>query len=418
MNTPTKQFAWQNRDRAAHDLLQLVYHAPPSVSRRAASLLSAIRSSAILPQLTALVCDESLDMWLRIYALRAYIDVPGDRLAIVFDSIASKAIEQRARGLQRLRQYFRPHDLLDELAELADKHPSNRTWFFELLDAAPPPVSKQFYKGQLYCAHSDEFRNLVVERLLILLEAHPELVDLDVVLALMRVNDITQQWLDDHFDTILALCVANPSDSNVKYVAEQWSRLHDALTSQIEGWTIEDSCREPSRRYDGANDDYLQSPAYLFLMDLYERALDSDDDAYGQLVRIARRVKCNVPMRAVATYLIGKLREKYDVFDDLSWQLRHGNVHWEDNPYQSPVRSEAAWALSQIPTVATWEVLVDSYFMCPVMDLATSLEFWIAHVTDVLSGEDVPTDKSDQSRRRLPWFRALSQISADELDKL
>src|SRR5215213_6122423 len=74
----TQQFQWKDRDTAAQDLLQLAYHAPPSVSSRALMLLRSIRSAKIMPELEALVIDESRDIWPRRYALRALKSVPGD----------------------------------------------------------------------------------------------------------------------------------------------------------------------------------------------------------------------------------------------------------------------------------------------------------------------------------------------------
>ncbi len=76
-------------------MLQLVYHAPYSVSHLAARLLIAFRSFAVLPELRAIFLDETQEKWQRIYALRAFAATPANLLVTEFKPLAQAAIARR-----------------------------------------------------------------------------------------------------------------------------------------------------------------------------------------------------------------------------------------------------------------------------------------------------------------------------------
>ena len=97
---PTKKFAWKDRDNAALDLIQLVYHAPEPVSLQALHILSAIRSLSIVSDLKDIVLDSGNGVWERIYALRAIKKSPAK---FIFPNFLQSltTIWQHANGLSR-----------------------------------------------------------------------------------------------------------------------------------------------------------------------------------------------------------------------------------------------------------------------------------------------------------------------------
>jgi hypothetical protein len=171
-----KQFKWIDRDQAARDLLQLVYHAPSSLRLHALQLLEAIRSPSAVPELEAIVFDTTLDMWTRIYALRAIAYTPGDFYMLDLSHLAElgfSALTQRAlQSKQTVCQLYSPDDLLHDIVLFVEKHPSNRRWFWHELEYVQnADVLSNFLLDLLpYYDRSPEFRALLVGRLLNLLE--------------------------------------------------------------------------------------------------------------------------------------------------------------------------------------------------------------------------------------------------------
>lgn len=416
MNNKTKQFSWKNRDSAAYDLLQMVYHSPPYISSLSARLLSAIRSVESLPQLRDIVLDDKTDAWIRIYALRACSKIPVDVLTEEFKQLTQQAISNKEsvflssqKGYGRLEP-----DLLSELANFAANHPKNRDWFFELLDKAQPAIMMRFIAYELLRRHSDDFNQLLETHLLKLLEEDITFLDISLVSRILDLElDGSQELLDREFDKVLELCLKNPEDGSVIRIARRWKRLRIALQDELDDWHV----HLPLKRYHrNLVHDYQFSPAYIYLLNLYEKAKDSDATAYQKLVSIAHRWRGNVPMRAVATHWIGKLAGVYDVFPILSSQMKYGNVNWDVDLFDSPIRFEAGEALLQFKTPKTWELLVDSCFISPRDDLLPFQIEWIAYLTDYLSGEAYEYDGihfgSEDNRG---WFRQLADVSPDEV---
>src|SRR5690349_14560232 len=106
---PTQKFKWKDRDTAAHDLLQVAYHAPPSVSSRALMLLRSIRSPNIMPELEELVFDENLNIWPRRYALRAIACVSGDFAMPQFAPYMENAFANRCNAFRKIPRH-RPYN--------------------------------------------------------------------------------------------------------------------------------------------------------------------------------------------------------------------------------------------------------------------------------------------------------------------
>ncbi len=420
----SKQFTWKNRDTAAHDMLQLVYHAPPYISLLAARLLVAFRSMQILPQLTNLILDENLNGWLRIYALRAYSATPANKLAKEFEELARAALLQREQNLEitDVRSNSRgilQIDLLNELSTLADNHPANRTWFFQAIDEAHPLVQRQYLGiDALRHHHSEKFKQIVVQQLFKLLDSQPDLLDFDIIATLLATTEEAQSWLNDRLDTVVQMCLRDKDNPIIKHVSRRWPQLNELLAHHISDWD-EVPSHDTNQRRRADQLEYKSSPAYLQLMRLYDKAAKSDQNAYNQLVEMARSWRGNIPIRAVATHLIGKLSEQFDAFPILAHQMRYGDVNWDDNLFDSPIRHEAGEALLKFPTPEIWEVLVDSYFISPRDDLLPFQIDWIAHLTEVLSGEDQPYDGlSWGSEERRAWFQALNTVKPPDLDSL
>lgn len=429
MTSTTKQFAWKDRDTAAHDLLQIVYHAPPFMSLRAARLLIAIRSPKALPELKAIFLDETRNNWVRIYTLRAFSALSGDFLVTELEPFARMAIIQREETIRKSRnpnpnRVYLELDLLNDILGLADKHPSNRAWLFKILEESHEPiVLRRLLSDSLIYSFSDEFRQLLINRLLKLLDELPVFLDLSMINLLTRNMKHSQIWLDNHFDEIVKICMNDYGDTAWRLIVRNWSRLADTLRQRMDNFDemmIYSSERNPELRNSRSETpNFLESPAYKYLFEHYEKAADDDDQAIYQLYQIAQKWQGNIPVRAVATHFIGKLHNQFDTFLILSRLLRYGNDDWCDYSADSPVRYEAGEALLKQPSVDTWEVLVDSFFINPRDVLSDFQINWIAHMTDALSGEnkDYKGGHYGEIERR-GWFRALTKISEDEFQQI
>jgi len=415
LSTSTKQFAWKNRKTAAQDLLQLVYHAPLSVSRLSAQLLPAIRSHKAFPQLRDLVLDTNIDGWIRIYALRACASIRSEIVVPEFEQLARVALTDYEQTQSVRNRYINRSPDLHELASFVDNQPKNRQWFFALLDDASPDIQAQFITSSLLHLHSDEFEQILLKRLLELMEAHPDLLDFRLILrGASQHFEVFQSWLDIHFTSILELSLKNPEDTYVINLARQWRKLRVAIQAEFKNWHVFPPLPR-SKRNQSIN--FKSSPAYIFLFDLYQQAKASDHTAYQQLLSIARRWRGNIPIRAVATHWIGKLKDVYNVFPVLCYQLRYADVDWEIDLFDAPIRYEAGEALLQFKNSETWETLVDSCFIRPSNDLLPFQTDWIAYLTDVLSGEIDDYDGVGYgSVERRAWFQQLVNVDKENLE--
>jgi hypothetical protein len=429
----TQQFKWKDRDTAAQDLLQLAYHAPPSVSSRALMLLRSIRSRNIMPELEAIVLDESREIWPRRYALRAITSISGDVDMPQLAHYMESAFAMRCnafRKIPRHRTYNSDfsNDLLGSLKGLVDKHTSNRKWFFEVLSRVEEPaVASEFLVKSLNYGLTEDFQQQLFDMLLKLLEQNPDILTLEIVQGLSYYNlDKIRDFLNTRLNSILELCLNSPRDNQWLMLADDWDELRNALVKakpEVEslivdyrqGWQKQRKERQLHKRQE------LQlaqeSPAYKFLLKLYEDAQNDDYSAYDRLRKIAQWDK-SIPFRAVATYFIGQLLPKYDSLTVLQFQLRHAYDDWGDDPVDSPIRYEAGEALLRHPSPDVWISLVDSFFINPTNVLSDFLEDWIAHMTDILSGE--PHDYQGVRWGGIDnrgWFYALSETDEKSLER-
>lgn len=415
MNTSTKQFAWKDRDTSTSDLLQLVYHAPPYISSLSARLLSAFRSNAFVPQFRDIALDESLDGWVRMYALRACSNVPAEILIEDFAKLIREAIETHGISDRPIIMNGKiMPNFIHDIAEFVDKKPRNRQWFLKVLDNAPPPIIKKIVFDTFSFHHSNDFRITMTGYLIRLLEDKPNLLDVSLVSKLFDLeSEETQIWLDNRFDEILALCLKNPESYSVISIARDWAKLRKAIQNEVEDWYVD----PPLPRLWSQSDCFKFSPVYLALFDLYQNAKNLDSSSYGKLLSLARKWQGNIAIRAVATHWIGKLGDNYNVFPILAHLMRYGDAKRSLELFDSPLRYEAGEALLQFKTPETWEVYIDSCFINPNDDLLSFQEAWIEYMTDVLSGVNRVYDgyRYGAMKRRW-WFRELENLSVDELE--
>ena len=420
MTSTTQKFAWKDRDTAAHDILQLVYHAPPSISTLAFRLLGAIRSPNILPELKAILFDKTQNTQHRIYALRAIIQLSEDVFIPELESLTLDTILNPRANFQYHGDMF-----LGAVAALVDKHPVNRGWFFDVLDNVKEPKRLvELLQRWSYSDYSDDFQRLLTAKMLDILDNNPQFLTLDVIETLTCNADYNQFWLDEHINQIVVMCLAEVGSTKFRLVVRGWSKLADLLREKIDNF--DDVVLHPINGIDRQNQateppKFLKSPAYQYLHNQYLDAADGDAYALKRLVRISNRYGRNIPFRAVAIHFIGKLYQQYDIALTLYRHVRYSRDDWGDELMpDSPVRYEAGEALLNLPTPETWAAVVDSYFIAP-RDVFLDFQIaWITHLTDVLSGDTKKVydgiHHAEPTKRR--WFHALANISEEELNAL
>jgi hypothetical protein len=429
----TTQFSWKDRDTAARDLLQLAYHAPPSVAHRALQLLQAIRAPSIVPDLVAIAEDRQRETWQRIHALRAVAHTPGDWHLPQFRTEMDRSLAWQGVIIANhplVESAYLGIDLLDDIRGLAARHPVNRPWFFAALDeAANPVVVRGFLTRSISFIQPEEFREALIAYLLKFLTTHPEQIVPFVIWSLVHDSSAqVETWLHQHMADIAPILAADSTDPAVLSIAERWDAMRIQLTEHVPNFDaayntylvdITERRQEARNRRNGTLADYDSSPAYRFLVDLYQQAEADDKPAYHRLVRIARKWQGSIPLCAVATHLLGKLGHKCDVAGFLCYLLKYAQDDWDnDIAPHSPVRFEAGDALKDMPSPQVWAEMVDAFFIRPHNVLSDFMLDWIEHVTDRLdgiSGAYSGVRWGDPERRG--WFRALAEITEEQLQK-
>ena len=280
------------------------------------------------------------------------------------------------------------------IAQFIDKHPTNRQWFWEVLEQAQNPdvLCAYLLRLLLNCTLSSEFRASLAGRLLNLLEAHPHLMTIKTTDCLYSYGgDKAKRWLNKHIDLVIETCSEEPFNSSVLWVANRWKKLHRHLSEMHGGF--EEQLRQyrsdlKKRRAEGRHKlkrdlpDFRLSPIYQKLDNLYRAAKNGDKTAYKNL---ERRMWGDVEDIAVATHMIGKLHEQYDVTQLLLLVLKR--AAWNGKEW-SPILSEAGEALLNIASAQVWESMVDIFFIQPQFFTNYFID-WIAYLTDRLEGHNV-----------------------------
>jgi len=402
----TKRFAWKDRDTAAQDLMQLVYHAPPSLSQQTLYLLGAIRSNAIVPDLREIVLDSDRGYWDRTYALRALGNVPGN---IYFPELASlvnehfgnrqQVIAQHLKENEDLDELYIPDDLITEIVVFVANHPINEKWLFNRFDQADPQVLCISLTEQLSFLMPQAMSVRLSHRLIDLLEVNPTLLTLDTVSQLYDygVGDTkVQNFLQEHFDAIVEKSVSAKSSkyshSELPWTLPlEWPELKAAifrLRPEFEERFLRDEARraiERNKHESTWREDlsYRETVIWQELEALYERANANSTQDFWTLYHKTFDDRLSSPVRAAATHFFGKLRDRPGAIAKLAFLARSAHDDWEQF---SPVRFEAAKALFDAATPQAWEGLVEALLAASNNLLMSSLRDWIESLTDMLSG--------------------------------
>ncbi|MBC7812283.1 MAG: hypothetical protein H7175_14100 [Burkholderiales bacterium] len=408
MPNPTKRFAWQDRDTAARDLLQLASVAPESLRRRALQLLKAFRSSAIRSDLEQIVLDEKCNGWERRYALRAIAAIPGDNFLPEFARFATASEDSMFDD-----------SLFDDLLRLASSHPRNLQWVFREVEQQDPKVYLQVLnRSTNYFRQGEDLNPILCRRMIEVLEAHPLLLDLKLIgtLYFQDGSESTLEWLHERWDTLIYLCLVGEA-KDVFRLLKNWDQLREAVfkncPSMIEEYKQQQLEVAALRlRFRPAPVDYQSSAVWQELNAWHQAALAGDQQAYGKLARVVYHEQNDLCKRAVATNLLGKLKHQYDVRPALFHALRHApdDAKYNDLAMSASIRFEAGEALRDIPSPEVWETMIDAFFIRPQNVLESFLSDWIAYLTDRLSGIDAPYSGikwGDENERF--WFRALAE---------
>lgn len=424
MTSKTTSFQWVDRDTAGYDLLQLAYHSPLYVCGKALQLLGSIRSTAIIDDLHAIVLDETRDNWHRVYALRAISATRLDRSYPQFELLMTKQLQEveyrwRTSNNPDRGDIFWNAFLLEDIVGLVDHCPSNGEWFYDVIDNfLNPEIIIRYLSGQLIRYLSDEIRNTLKQRLFTLVQKYPQFLTLYIAEAFVS-NSEMRDWLNTRLETIITL-LAKDNFKCLIFLSD-WEELLDALRKHNlnPDQQIENHQREIAKnRLPWQPADLESIPLYQKLKQLYDEAVEGDETAYQKLISIARRYKGEIPIRAVATYFLGKLQGQYDTMRHFEGALYLNDDWGDDVSPDSPIRYEAGELLISVPSPQVWQRLIDSYFLRNPNVFATFLEDWITYVTDILSG--VHTVYSGMIMGEIscrPWFKALVDFDEDVLDK-
>jgi hypothetical protein len=424
MPSTTNQFGWSDRDTAARNMLQFATYAPPSIRLRALQLLEAFSSPSILAELKQIVFDEGRNSWERLYSLRAIASIRGDIYLPEFEPLLARTLSSNdsyggicfPQSNQLSISDYGRLEFADFLG-LFSNHPSNLQWAFHAIEQLPPiDYLAVLTRSVSYFHDGIDLNPILCRRMIDVLEQNPLLFTIDHIETLYSVDgsETTLQWLRERWDTILYLCLFAKVDEYF-YLLEGWDELREAFFKQcpacIEEYEQKKSEVEAHRLNSPfAPVDYQSSPIWQELNGWYQGALEGDKQAYGKLMRVVYHERKNLSKRAIATNLLGKLKDKYDVRDPLFHALRYAP---DDEQYQfvsmnTSIRFEAGEALRDIPSPDVWETMIDAFFIRPRNVLESFLSDWIAYQTDRLSGIETPYSGimfGDENRRF--WFRAL-----------
>jgi hypothetical protein len=383
----THRFTWRDRDTAALDLIELAKHGPEVISLSALQALEAIRSEGIAADLESIALDSERTYWERAHALRAYAAIRADIYSPQFVPLARATVAAYGHG-KDADWFDRAHFLLDVLGVI-DGHPSNRDWFFGILEQGKPAFVRTFLRESLYYRHSRELQSVLLSHLVSWLERHPNLLDIKSAAAIRNQDDETAElWLNDRIGIIVQRCLrTEPDDMGLHVLFRSWPELKarvvekDSRYAQTPVWPWSS---KRIRRYEpGA---YQSSPIWQQLVSIYTQAASGDEKALGRLSGIARRYRANIPIKAVATHFLGKLRDHDGVVGQLCLLMRYANDKWghEDDP-DEPIRFEAGEALRDTASSDAWYALVSAFFLQPPNRLQPFLVAWLAYLTDDLS---------------------------------
>ncbi|MEO8396226.1 MAG: hypothetical protein ABI700_24745 [Chloroflexota bacterium] len=403
MSPTTQKFGWKDRDTAARDLLQLVYHAPNHISRYAVYLLQAIRSPAAVPELLDIFRDETRSDWERISALQAVAQTPGDFYLPELKSYLPIGLTNTFRSLIR-----------EEALILIRWHPSNQQWFadyqaelFEYFDGLP--LDRQVEWIDHFCGvHQKETELLhrLLDRLMALVEMHPEVFNFKALnrLVLEDNRESTRQWLSSRLDAVIALCLiidANFHTTELVYILEDWGALREALFLAAPRLlpTYEEAKinLDVDRARSEFKVDLTRSAVWQRVFYCHKWAEGGNKQSLKQLQLFADEFD-DALEQAAAIHFLGKLSQDPEIFSFILKMVRYAIAS---------VSFEAANALYLHPLPEVWEALVNGFFVNANSAKIDYFIDWIAYQTDRLSGLEVEYTGATLAVEDRPWFRAL-----------
>jgi hypothetical protein len=409
VTTPTtKRFQWIDRDTAAHDLLQLVYHAPSSIRSRAIRLLSAIRSPVVIPALQAIFYDKQYSSTEREDALNAIIETSGD--------VYMPELLPHLTAFKSSMFY---------VFDLADKHPSNRAGLFEYIEQLSPKELCDLisiYIGVI----REGIAAPVCNRLLDVLDTNPHLLDIRIVRKLRKYDkrESTQEWLAARWKTLVYLCLIEETRQLVHFL-EDWEELRNIVFFSCPTIVIEyhpvRAAIEAQRMAQQKTVDITKAELWQDLSKLHAQALDGDKDSVEKLIRYLN--KRDILTSATAIHFLGKLPLATNYLKRLLFHIRHTDDAWkcedvtERGMYfiHHPLRFEVGEILRDHPSPEIWQTLIDSYLT--INYYPNFMLDWISYQTDILSGLDVPYTGKTWKPEARPWFQALATQTDTESNR-
>lgn len=407
MNSTTGQFKWVDRDTAARDLLQVAYHAPGYIGEQAWKLLSAIRSPALIPEMKAIALDAENPQHHRAFSIICH--TPGNIYLPEFQP--SDTFQTRIVSLIELLKY----------------HPVNQDWILPLIDLAP---QEEHY--HLFWLALSYIPDAIAPRLIALYDQNPSLLDAYKACRLHLIkHPILEAWFQNHWEDIIYLCLIysdrdNPYEVNLSQILYDWPELKEDLFRRCPA--IKEEIEEKVAKRAKAIRDVRATSGWKKIEALYELALKGDEEAFELLHREAKRP--NIIFRndlgIIAAHFIGKLASH----NERALELCLSHLKYDQNLWfysevpgasqmdlDTPVRREAAFAVSEIIRPVVWEAIVEAYFLIPPWFFEELLHNWIGRMTDHLSGvvSDIREWGLGDVNDRM-WFRRMTMEEQDRSD--
>jgi hypothetical protein len=425
-----QRFSWKDRDTAARDMIQLVYHGPEYVRQLAFEVLEAIRSTAVVSELKAIGLDPGLSYQERSAALNALAACPGDisieELApfvkTQFDGRWNTLKEARGASTYELNtnQLSAEFSMLMSIFKVIGAQASNRRWFFELLDQTAPTMRCDVLCEAINATCQQELEPILIGQLTELIEQYPEFFTLKTANEIANHSDEEPpKFLIDHIDKIISLCLEG-SENEVSSVLS----YSPALTAKVAETHLE-LAKLSSVFTTSPEPDNLVAPLpklWRQMVRVYQKAASGDKKAFMQLHELPDDYQTNILIQAAATHFLGKLWSHDHVLDRLCELVRDADETWDmksesSEQTYSPIRFEAALALRQAATPQAWEALVDLKFRQPHYSMSIEIIDWIRELTDLLDGSSKDSDQPQRIYWWRPWIEALGELP-DDLDEI
>lgn len=430
-------------------MVQLIHHGPTPVRHRALKTLQAIRSPSVISELKQIAFAtawSSQDQSGAVYALAA---MPNDIYLPEFAAILASYVGTGFTVLQQslentddetLREdLFGKRDLLNAIFRFIGTHRSNLTWFFTLLEQAQPSIKIEILAWAISsnCGYPGE--PVLLDILRKHLDQYPELITLDVLNTVANHGGNPEtQWLVDHVEKFISLCVGadeNNISSVLGYspeltakVAEshleiaKLSNLFSYLETVLEAKTSDVSDSETLTKYVPIAAFY-SSVIWQRLEQLYQQANSGIELAFDQLYELTDDYRLSIPVKAAATYFLGKLWTHNRALSKLCRLACDNDDVWGEYGQYQPIRIQALAALHTTGTPQAWEAVVNVIFLeqnrlsnYPEMYLR-----WLSSLTSQLDPsipfESVEVDKYNSHIESHPWFHALTEAN-DDIDMI